>query len=101
MTLVSLRTFSNINDCQPAKSLPKVVGLSCIVNDLYSPLEAYTQAGGAYKIQPAERDVEKAFAILIEGGFAQAEDYEADKNSDCLTTIIQSIKKKLPWRKNP
>ena len=101
MKLVSLRTFSNINDCQLAKSLLEAGGLFCIVNDQYASLEAYTQAIGGYKLQVAERDAEEALAILIRGGFARAEDYEADKSPDCLTKIIQSIKKKLPWQKNP
>ena len=77
--LITIQVFSFPPDLYMAKSFLESEDIECFVKDetmgQILPLFASSALGGI-KLQVREEDAEKAIQLLIEGGFATAEDYE-------------------------
>ena len=74
--LVTIKIFTFQNDLYLAKSFLESEGIKCFVQDEFinQIFPVGTNDLGC-KLQVMEQDVEKAIELLIEGGFAKAEDY--------------------------
>lgn len=93
--LITIKIFNNLSDLSIAKAFVESEGIECVVkNELAnqtSPYGAATTTG--IELQTAECDVERAIELLIEGGFAQKEDYETP-------TGIKMVGNFLDWLKS-
>ena len=74
--LITIQVFAFQPDLFLAKSFLESEGIECFVKDeMISQVLQFASALGGCKLQVREEDAEKAIQLLIEGGFATAEDY--------------------------
>lgn len=94
--LITIKTASFPNELAVAISFLEENEIPCFLKDenLVQMYAAATTQG--VQLQVAEQDVERAIALLIEGGFATKEEYKEDDDwlTDFVTKAIDKITRK-------
>lgn len=98
--LVTVKVFNFHNDLYVAKSFLESEGIHCFVMDEYINVvnPFYTNATGGIKLQVPSGEAEEAVRLLIQGGFAKAEDYDAPKEMIQAKRVVEWIKHKFVKR---
>lgn len=92
MELVTVKTSQDYNHLAIAKTYLEANGISCTLKDEYtSQVYSYTYAVGGIKLQVQEEDAQRAIELLIEGGFAQKEDYEIPESTKQVVKVVEKI----------
>jgi type III secretory pathway lipoprotein EscJ len=96
--LVTVITFTFPNEMAIIKGRLESEGIECFVRDELTTqvISMYSIALGGIKLQVKESDVERAVAILKEGGYLKNEDAKPSK----LLSIINIATSKIPIIKN-
>ena len=76
--LVTIKVFTFLPELYMAKSFLESEEIMCFVKDeiISQVLPLVPTIFGGVKLQVREEDAEKAIQLLIEGGFAKAEDFQ-------------------------
>jgi hypothetical protein len=89
---VTVKTSQDYNQVAIAKTYLEDNGIPCTFKDEYAGMVyAYTYAVGGIKLQVQEEDAPRAIELLIEGGFAQKEDYEIPESTKQVVKVVEKI----------
>ena len=92
--LVTIKIFTNLQELHLAKNYLESEGImSFEFNELHAQvMPHFNNASGGAQLKVNENDVEAAIELLIKGGYATYDDYEASPEIKSIERIIAKIK---------